>query len=287
MRHSRNEDQARHSLLRHYVRTAGTSISRRRARRTLGAARIEAELANRVKTEFLANMSHELRTPLNAIIGFADMIGQMPGGGKPEKIAEYTAHIGNAGRHLLGLLSDILDIAHIDVGTYKVDLALSDLARVVELSAARIKERVAAKHQLLSVIVEGKLPYFMIDERRLQQALSNLLVNACQYTPEGGYVGLRCGRTADGGVAIVVSDNGRGMSEEELRRALAPFANLQHAYAANDGLALGVAVAKRLVELQGASFSMTSVVGEGTQAEIKFRAASPVAEGDGLPREGA
>ncbi len=286
MRHSTGEEHGRTRLLQHYVRTAGSGISRRRAQRTLGAAKIEAELANRAKTEFLANMSHELRTPLNAIIGFADMIAHSPvGASEPVRAIKYSTYIASAGRHLLGVLSDILDIAQMDSGSYQVEIEPHDVVRVVELTAACVKERMTAKHQLLSVVAES-VPQLMVDGRRLQQALINLLSNAIQYSPEGGCVALRCARNAAGGATITVSDNGRGMSEEELRLALAPFASVQSAHVRNrDGMALGIAVAKRLVELQGASFEMTSALGEGTRAEIKFSALSLAAPGE--TREGA
>jgi two-component system cell cycle sensor histidine kinase PleC len=286
MRRLTGEEHGRTRLLQHYVRTAGSGISRRRAQRTLGAAKIEAELANRAKTEFLANMSHELRTPLNAIIGFADMIVHAPAGsGEPARATEYGTHIASAGRHLLGVVSDILDIAQIDSGSYEIEIVPCDIARALELSAACVKERTTAKHQLLSVVAE-RVPQVMADGRRLQQALINLLSSASQYTPEGGCVALRCARNGAGGVTITVSDNGRGMSEQELRLALAPFVHVQSAYARNgDGMALGVAVAKRLVELQGASFEMISVRDEGTRAEIKFSAQSLAVPGD--TREGA
>ncbi len=276
MRHSTGEENGRARLLQQYVRTAGSGISRRRAQRTLGAAKLEAELANRAKTEFLANMSHELRTPLNAIIGFADLIAHTPTDASGlAKATEYGTYIAGAGRHLLGVLSDILDIAQIDSGNYEVEVAPTDIVRVLELSAACVKERMTSKHQLLSVVAESVLPRLMLDSRRLQQAVINLLSNAIKYTPDGGCVALRGTRNAMGGVTISVSDTSRGMSQDELRLALAPFAHVESAYArSGDGMSLGIAVAKRLVELLGASFQMTSAPDQGTHVEIKFSASS-------------
>jgi two-component system cell cycle sensor histidine kinase PleC len=276
MRRSSREDHGQSGLLQQYVRTAGSGISRSRAQRTLGAARIEAELANRAKTDFLANMSHELRTPLNAIIGFADMIIHTPvSASDPERTVEYGNHIATAGRHLLSMLSDILDMAQIDGGNYGVDIAPCDARRALELSVACVKERMNAKHQLVSVLIDNDLPPLMADYRRLQQALVNLLSNACQYTQEGGCITVRCTRRPDGGVVIIISDNGRGMSEDKLRRGLAPFAHLQNAYAASDEpMSLGLAISKRLVELQRGSFAIYSQPGEGTQVEIHFSAAA-------------
>ena len=284
MRRSSREDQGQSGLLQHYVRTAGAGISRRRAQRTLGAARIEAELANRAKTEFLANMSHELRTPLNAIIGFADMITHTPANaGDPAKTMEYGTYIASAGRHLLSMLSDILDMAQIDGGSYKVDIGQGDIVRALELSVACVKERMSAKHQLMSVLIDPDLPMVNFDGLRLQQAVVNVLANACQHTQEGGCITLRGMRKDDGSILIVITDNGRGMSEEELRRAIAPFAHLQNAYAANaEPLSLGLAIAKRLVELQRGTFTIMSAPGEGTQVEIHFSAAA-LAEETGSP----
>jgi len=283
MRRSSREEHGQSRLLQHYVRTAGSGLSRRRAQKTLGAARIEAELANRAKTDFLANMSHELRTPLNAIIGFADVLAHSPSGGG-QKASEYGAYIATAGRHLLTILSDILDMAQIDGGRVDVAVASCDLAEVLQRSVSCVKERMGAKHQLMSLLVDDGLPRVTADPRRLQQAVINLLANASQHTQEGGCITLRCLRTPSDGVAIVITDNGHGMGEDQLRRALAPFAHLQSAYAAQgEPIALGLAIAKRLVELQGGSFVILSTPGEGTQAEIHFGAAALV-ENDG--REG-
>ncbi|MBI1213667.1 MAG: hypothetical protein GC190_19585 [Alphaproteobacteria bacterium] len=278
MRRSSREDNGQSRLLQHYVRTAGTSLSRRRAQRTLGAARIEAELANRAKTEFLANMSHELRTPLNAIIGFADVLAHAPGGnGDAQKTTEYGAYIATAGRHLLTMLSDILDMAQIDGGRCEVETAPCNLKDVLDRSLSCVKDRIGAKHQLMSVLVDNALPQIVADQRRLQQAVVNLLANASQYTQEGGCITLQCQRGPTGGVAIVISDNGRGMSEDQLRQALAPFAHVQSAYVSvGEPMALGLAIAKRLVELQGGSFAILSTPGEGTQAELHFSAATLV-----------
>jgi len=182
------------------------------------------------------------------------------------------------------MLSDILDMSQMDSGNYGVDIAPCDPRRVLELSLACVKERMNAKHQLMSVLIDDDLPQVMADYRRLQQALVNLLSNACQYTQEGGCITLRCSRRADGGLAMIVSDNGRGMSEDKLRRGLAPFAHLQNAYAASEEpMSLGLAIAKRLVELQHGSFTIFSTPGEGTQAEIHFPATTLA---DGSQREG-
>ena len=276
MRRSSHEEQGQSGLLQHYVRTAGSGISRRRAQRTLGAARIEAELANRAKTDFLANMSHELRTPLNAIIGFAELITQSPGGMRdPARVNEYGTHIANAGRHLLGLLSDILDIAQIDNGSCEVEVAPCDVTEIVDSAVSCVRERTLSKQQVLSALVDEGLPRLLVDRRRLQQVLINLLSIACQLTQDGGCITLRCTRAESDGLALSVTDNGRGMSEDQLRRALAPFSHLQSAYStASEPLTLGLAIAKRFVELQGGAFTILSTPGEGTQAEIHFPAAA-------------
>jgi Amt family ammonium transporter len=126
----------------------------------------------------------------------------------------------------------------------------------------------------MSALVDDDLPQLLIDRRRLKQVLINLLANACQLTQDGGCITLRGART-ERGVALIITDNGRGMSEDQLRRALAPFAHLQSAYsAASEPLTLGLAIAKRLVELQGGAFTILSEPGEGTQVEIHFPAAA-------------
>lgn len=275
MRRSSREEHGQSHLLQHYVRTAGAGVSRRRAQRTLGAARIEAEMANRAKSDFLANLSHELRTPLNAIIGFADVLARGVAGEETTKSKEYGAYIATAGRHLLTVLSDILDMAQIDGGRFEVELSRCDLRTVLEQSVSCLKERVGAKHQLMSLLIDDDLPSLRADPRRLQQAVVNLLTNASKYTHEGGCITVRCLHAPGGGVATVVTDNGKGMTEDQLRRALAPFTHLQAAYAAaGEPMTLGLAISKRLIELQGGSFSIQSAPGEGTQAEIQFGPAS-------------
>ena len=141
-------NQARSAkLLAEYCETLGTMRLRAQRERALLSAKVEAELASRAKSEFLANMSHELRTPLNAIIGFSELIQHL-GADAGAKQEEYAANIAGAGRHLLNVISDILDISKIESGTAVLTLAPTDLRELVELSLVLIRDRIAEKEQI-------------------------------------------------------------------------------------------------------------------------------------------
>lgn len=209
--------RSRTPLLSAYTSDMGQLMSRRRVERSLHAAALESAMASHAKSEFLANMSHELRTPLNAIIGFGDLIQQLKADEfMVGKAREYANHISRAGRHLLGIIGDILDISKIESGTFALDLHPQSLSELIETSITLVKTRVDQKKQALALRVSDQLPLVMADELRFKQVLLNLLSNANKFTEEGGKIFVVATASDANNVTIAVSDTGRGMTPEEV-----------------------------------------------------------------------
>jgi PAS domain S-box-containing protein len=260
------------------MRMAGTVTDiteRKRFERQLIEAKEEAELASRSKSEFLAHMSHELRTPLNAIIGFSDMMQQEVFGPiGNERYGDYTETINIAGRHLLQLLSDIIDLAKIESGQTKLDDTLCDLEEIAERCERLIASRARENRIALSAEVAPDLPWLRGDAIRIQQILLNLLTNAVKFTPEGGQVALSVTRGSDGGVRCTVRDTGCGIAEKDIPRALARFSQLGSPYVrSQDGMGLGLTLVQMFCDLHQAEFTLDSTPGEGTAAIVDFPAA--------------
>ena len=267
----------RSSLLSRYSVDLGGCLSRERSERALRAAAAEQALASRAKSEFLANMSHELRTPLNAIIGFSDLIGlQIKGTPVVAKIGEYSGLINHAGRHLLNIISDILDISKIESGTFALDLEQCALGEVIEASVALVKLRIADKNQILVVELPAQLPIITADVRRLKQVLTNLLSNAHKFTPTGGRIVLSAALKDDGTVHVCVQDNGIGMTDEQLAVAVEPFGQVVSSLTrGHDGTGLGLPIARALIEQHGGTFSITSKEKAGTAISFVIPVRAP------------
>ena len=218
----------------------------------------------------MANMSHELRTPLNAVIGYSEMLIEDAESGRSRKDhATDLHHIKNAGLHLLGLITDVLDISEIEVGQFKLEEDRVDLAKLVGDCHRIALER--AKAAGLDLVVEPApgLPVLFADEHRLRQIVLNLLTNAVKFTPRGGRIALAASSTADGGIALVVRDTGIGMKPEEIPAALETFrqldAGLNRRY---EGTGLGLPLARTLVELHGGTLTIASALGQGTTVTV-------------------
>jgi two-component system, cell cycle sensor histidine kinase PleC len=254
----------RASLISRYTFDLGQCISRQRGEQAWRAAAMEQALASRAKSEFLANMSHELRTPLNAIIGFSDLIA---GGGlqSADKTAEYARLINSAGKHLLAIISDILDVSKIESGTFELDLEMYPLRELILGAVSMVEHRIAGKGQLLFVNLPQNLPLVHADARRVKQIVANLLSNAHKFTPKGGRITVTAAPAEDGFVAVCVRDSGIGMNPENIAVALQPFGQVNASRARqSEGTGLGLPIAKALVEQHGGRFRLESVEGKGT-----------------------
>jgi signal transduction histidine kinase/GAF domain-containing protein len=243
----------------------------RRQEVAMRIARDQALSLIRARDELLANMSHELRTPLNAVIGFAEMISLQTFGPVGERYVGYGRDIETAGRHLLSLINDLLDLSRIASGRQIVEDAAVDLVELVE-SCVSWARAAARKRKVETVIDSGKAPLRIRgDERALRQVLINLISNAIKFTPDEGDVAVRISWRPHGAAVIEVIDNGIGMTPQEVGRAFDPFFRGGGAYRRRiEGAGLGLAIARGLMELHGGTLALSSIEGKGTTARIEL-----------------
>lgn len=237
-------------------------------------ARDMAIEANKAKSVFLANMSHELRTPLNAIIGFSDVMTTETFGpiGSP-KYRDYVDDINEAGRLLLSLINDILDMAKSDAGKEELLEERVDVVKTAESALKLIRERAADATVTVSHDWEPDLPPLWADARKLQQVLTNLLSNAVKFTEPQGRVSLSIWCRRDSGYVFQVSDTGIGIALEDIPKALSQFGQIDSELSRKfDGTGLGLPLAKKFVELHGGTLDLQSEVGTGTTVTVRFPA---------------
>ncbi len=249
----------------------------------LEAAREEAEALNAGKSRFVANMSHELRTPLNAVIGFSDVMRSRLFGELQPKYGEYVEMIHDAGRHLLALINDVLDISKIEAERYELSREAFDAREAV--SAALRLTRLQADEA--GVSLRGLLPPQGLrvdaDPRALKQIVLNLVSNALKFTPKGGSVTVAA--HADGeDLEIVVSDTGVGIARADLERLGRPYEQAGDVDQKRRGSGLGLSLVRALSELHGGGMSIESQLGEGTSVTVRMPVMRP-ANGDSEPPE--
>lgn len=226
--------------------------------------------------DLLAQVSHELRTPLTAIIGFAEIMAAEELG--PHAVPRYKAYaedIASSGRHLLSVVSDLLDFARLDGGMTPMDPEEIACASLVRHCAAMVRPQAADAKITLDIEVPDGLPAFRAVRRAVTQILVNLLANAVKFTEPGGTVRLTAA-TAPEGILFCVSDTGIGMSTADLARAMEPYGRVDLA-APRPGSGLGLPLAKAMADAHGLTLSLQSAPGTGTRAQllIPFGAAAP------------
>ena len=247
------------------VVTAHDIEHRKHATAHIIASKRAAEKANEAKSEFLSRMSHELRTPLNAILGFGQLLEMEA---ITDRQAENVDQILIAGRHLLDLVNDILDIARIE--TRKVNLSVEevDIQEVIRESCALLAP-LAAKSQVTLIVDESDVWNIMSDRQRLKQIVLNLLSNGVKYNRAGGDVSISI-RQDDQGVSILFTDTGIGIEPQYIDRVFTPFDRLGSETAQVEGTGLGLALSKTLVDAMGAKLSVSSEFGTGSVFSLSF-----------------
>lgn len=254
-----------------FVTTYTDVTDRNRVLEELRSAKARAEAANQAKTMFLANISHELRTPLNAVIGFSDLLVQRRFGELRDIYAEYAGYINDSGQHLLAVINDILDLAKIDTGQISVSPEPLPPRRVTESCLRFFQERAASSGISLVNEVLGDAPFVHADERLLRQILLNLIGNAVKFSNAGGRVTVRHVVGSGGMSGFAVSDNGIGMKENQIAKALQPFEQLNASYdRVYEGVGLGLSLVQRYMDLHGGRLDIASAVNRGTTVTILF-----------------
>jgi len=250
-------------LLDAFANQSAVALTNARLYQQLEQQSVELAEASRHKSEFLASMSHELRTPLNAVIGFSEVLLERMFGDLNDRQEDYLRDIHAAGRHLLALLGDILDLSKIEAGRMELDLTTFPILDVIGQALSLVRER-ATDHGIQLVLqADDGLGSISADELRLKQVLVNLLSNAVKFTPDGGSVTVRAGRDS-GDVVITVSDTGIGIEPEDQARIFDSFQQGSRSASTTEGTGLGLTLSKRIVELHGGTLWVRSTPGEGS-----------------------
>jgi len=230
----------------------------------------ELETASRHKSDFLATMSHELRTPLNAIIGFSEVLHEQMFGELNERQLAYVDDVLEAGRHLLSLINDVLDLAKIEAGRMELDLSQVALPDLLRSAVSMHSERAGRGGIALALTTEPAEISITADERRVRQIVFNLLSNAVKFTPADGRIDVSA-RLDDGQVEIAVTDTGPGISPADLETIFEEFEQTAHGKEV-EGTGLGLPLSRKLVELHGGKLWVESQPDHGST----FRFTLPV-----------
>jgi signal transduction histidine kinase len=222
----------------------------------------ELETASRHKSDFLATMSHELRTPLNAIIGFSEVLHEQMFGELNERQLAYVDDVLAAGKHLLSLINDVLDLAKIEAGKMELELSQVAIPEVLQSAVSMHSERASRGGVELSLTTEPEEITISADGRRVRQIVFNLVSNAVKFTPAEGRVDVSA-RLDDGQVEVAVADTGPGIAPEELEAIFEEFKQATDGKRA-EGTGLGLPLSRKLVELHGGRLWVESAAGHGS-----------------------
>lgn len=258
------------SLISDYTSLLSEASLRQRTRDAEQAARIESELANKVKSEFISNMSHELRTPLNTVLGFSKLLTDHDKRKLPDnEIVDYATLIHDAASHLLSVINDILDISKIQSGRYSIDQSEVNIEEVIQAVIAQTRLSSAEADVKVQSRIALNLPVIRGDSKKLRQIFSNLISNAIKFSNPGDMVTVSVAPNRERGITVVIKDKGAGMTEEELHVAQTPFGQVDGGRdRMHEGTGLGLPIAKALTELHGGKLRLMSKKGEGTEAAV-------------------
>jgi adenylate cyclase len=236
-------------------------------------ARAEAEEANRAKSAFLANMSHELRTPLNAIIGYSEMLAEEAEDSGQEDLFTNLQKIRSAGKHLLDLINDILDLSKIEAGKMEVHLETFDVSAMLQEVVSTIAPLMEKNGNRLEFRCTEDLVTMRADLTKVRQALFNLLSNACKFT-SGGVITLGVTRErldGAGWLSFRVSDTGIGISPEQMKRLFQAFSQADASTAQKyGGTGLGLIISRRFCQMMGGDITVESALGMGSTFTVRL-----------------
>lgn len=250
------------------LQQAYAGLEQKVAERTqeLAQANQQLDKASHHKSAFLASMSHEFRTPLNAIIGFSEVLMDPSLKVTEEERKQFLSDILNSGKHLLNLINEILDLSKIEAGRMELEIEMWSLRDILEVVQNTMRPLAAKKGIELQVESNGQIPPVPLDVSRVRQVLLNLVGNAIKFTPEGGQVWVRADAD-DGAARIEVGDTGPGIPPEERQRIFFEFQQVTTGIRSDkpEGTGLGLALAKKFVEMHGGKLWVESEVGKGSR----------------------
>jgi signal transduction histidine kinase/CheY-like chemotaxis protein len=258
---------------------------RRRAEEEVAKAKEAAETANKTKSLFLANMSHELRTPLNAILGYSEMMQEEVAERQLDEFGADLGKINAAGKHLLALINDILDLSKIEAGKMELFLESFDMVKMIDEVAYTIRPMVEKNANKLHIVVAPELGIMHADQIKVRQGLSNLLSNAVKFTHDGN-VTLDVERQVMDGrewILFRVTDTGIGLSAEQIVKLFQDFTQADASTTRKfGGTGLGLALTRRFCQMMGGDVTVRSVPSEGSIFTIKLPAIVSEAKADGV-----
>ncbi len=243
----------------------------------LFAAKESAEKASAAKSDFLSSMSHELRTPMNAILGYGEILQEEldapPEAPEPEYFEDLLAYVDNilqAGRNLLGLINEVLDLTKIESGNIELSITKADLLAVTYTCIEAIRPQLIEKRLSLDISqLLTKPVYALADAERIQQVLSQLLSNAVKHNREQGNVQVQIQQTSVETVRLLVTDTGVGMSPEQQAQIFKPFTRISGRNLSK-GTGVGLTIAKQLLDIMGGHIGLNSALGKGTSFWIEL-----------------